>query len=95
MHPIYELKSIANFAPKEIQEQIINWIDRCVVESHVEVFESHPMNKDHQDFQIENAKRKLGEGIANRSNMYPTFEKRGKDMVCRMSALHFKNEHGV
>lgn len=91
---IYELKSIAAMGGPTIAQMIEDWIDANIAECHTRILLSHPNNDEHKNFQIRKAMEELGVHIASNSNMFPSFKKEGKEMVCRMSALYFKNEFG-
>lgn len=93
-NPIYDLKCIALHLGPEATTLINNWIRDNIQETHIEINESHPRDKEHRDYAIRAAQSKLGTKLAENANMYPTFVKDGPSIVCRMSVLYFKNEFG-
>ena len=91
LEAIHRLKSIAAFADKNTSEAINQWINDHIGQVSIEIVEALPSYEEHRVFQLQNAKHKLGESIAEQANMFPSFVKDGKYLKCRMTALFFKD----
>lgn len=94
---LLELRSIAEDCPVDsVKINIAKWIDKYIGECHMEISEYRPFNKDHANYNLESAMKKLGEVIAKNSNMYPSYvtDKDGFQRKMRISSLYFKNEFG-
>lgn len=88
---ILELQSIASHTPdSQVKINIARWIDKYIGECHLEITEYMPFNDEHAKYNIEVAMKKLGEGIAKESNMYPTYAEIENVRKARISSLYFK-----
>lgn len=89
---IMQLKSIANMSDNETRNLINKWINDYVEIATWQVSVHNAEDLDHQEYSLRRAKYELGEHIAEKSNMYPTFIKTHNDFECRMSVLYLKKE---
>ena len=89
---IMQLKSIAAMADNETRNLINKWINDYVEIATWAIQVHNAEDLDHQEYSLRRAKYELGEHIAEKSNMYPTFGKTDNGFECRMSVLYLKKE---
>lgn len=95
---LIELQSIANCTfDAAVKINIARWIDQYIGEAHMEIKEYRPFDKENAKYNLQKAMLMLGETIAKKSNMYPTYEtdKDGFKRKMRVSSLYFKNGSGL
>ena len=73
-NPILELQSIAHFAGPQLERQINQWIKNNIGQASFAIKIFHPEDPKHQQHNFEMAMHSLGKVIAEKANMFPTFE---------------------
>ena len=92
INAIYELKSIAKFLGPNAEELISAWVKKHIEICHWALREYNPYDDKHRAYNILQAKKEMGTHLADKENMFPTFNNTPEGMECRMSVVYFKNE---